>query len=162
VVAGATASSQPVSDHSSPSVRVRAMYQVRHTGQRSLAGSLVVLPAALMGFLALCSFGPAWRLVVFPRSATHLPFLESPRCCFGQWTGRQKAILKRACRSEAIRRGFWVFRRASCARPRTGRPWLPWAFSSSRFSDAPLRAGRVSTPWPAIGLWGSASSPFRS
>lgn len=80
----------------------------------------------------------------------------------GQRTRRRRTVLL----PWPIRPGFRVFRRPSrtvrpnAARPgrrfpeTTGRrrsfwfgqPLLPWAFSSSRFSDAHGRAGRVSSP----------------
>lgn len=53
-------------------------------------------------------------------------------------------------RSEVADRDSWVFRPAS--RAARSRSWAAAAvgFSSSRFSDALTRTGRVSSPWPAI------------
>lgn len=113
MTARASASSRPP-DHSSPSVRLRAVYQIRKRAYATWPGNWSFSRQRSWDFdpSQPCS---GQTVDCVSATAAHMPFLERPRCRFGQWIEAPRTIGKGARRSRAIRRGFWVFRLASRA-----------------------------------------------
>jgi len=98
----------------------------------------------------LRSFCPAGRLAGLLAAATHLSFRQPPTSSVFDEGSSVISIYVCDARSELADRDSWAFRPAS--RAARSRSWAAAAvgFASSRFSDALVRSGRVSSPWPAI------------
>jgi hypothetical protein len=124
---GTAARSQSASDHSSLLVHFEARCARSEPELARPGRELDKLPAALMGFLALRSFAPAWRCFAFARDTTHLLFTWLSRCCFGQWTGRHE-LSERGRSGQGRATTASGFSAGQAVPPMFRGPLLPWAF----------------------------------
>lgn len=125
MTAGAAASSSPP-DHSSPSVRLRAVYQIRQRATQ-LGREIGLTPGSAHGISVLRSFAPAVRLVAFPPSRPTCRFSNHCAAVLGNGSAA-KTVRKEARRSRRSAAASGFSARQALMRPRCRRELLPWAF----------------------------------